>query len=214
AMEEVAKGLPSGFTYEWNGATLQEKLAGGQAPLIIAMALVFVFLVLAAQYESWVVPFSVLFGIPFAALGAFGALTLRGMANDIYAQVGMVMLIGLAAKNAILIIEFAKLAHERGASVVEAAIEGARLRLRPILMTSFAFILGTLPLAIASGAGSGARRVLGTAVIGGMLLATIIGIFMVPVFYVLIQGGVERLQARRAAAKGAVGDADGDKHAQ
>lgn len=215
AMEEAAKNLPSGYAFEWTGATYQEKIAGGQAPAIFAMAIVFVFLVLAAQYESWVVPFSVLFGIPFAALGAFGGLALRGMANDIYAQVGMVMLIGLAAKNAILIVEFAKLAHERGATLVDAAIQGARLRLRPILMTSFAFILGSLPLALASGAGSGARRVLGTAVVCGMTVATAIGIFMIPVFYVLIQGGVERLQKRRGNKPG--GDIDktdsGENHA-
>jgi HAE1 family hydrophobic/amphiphilic exporter-1/multidrug efflux pump len=198
AMEQVAANLPAGFGFEWSGTTYQEKIAGGQAPYIFALALLFVFLVLAAQYESWVVPFAVLFGVPFAALGAFGGLALRGMANDIYAQIGMVMLIGLAAKNAILIVEFARLSHQRGKPLVEAAIEGARLRLRPILMTSFAFIFGAVPLAIASGAGSGARRVLGTAVVAGMTMATLIGIFLVPVFYVLIQGGVERLQALRA----------------
>ncbi|MDB6062741.1 MAG: multidrug efflux transporter permease subunit [Verrucomicrobiaceae bacterium] len=198
AMEAAAANLPAGYSFEWSGTTYQEKIAGGQAPYIFALALLFVFLVLAAQYESWVVPFAVLFGIPFAALGAFGGLALRGMANDIYAQIGMVMLIGLAAKNAILIVEFARLSHQRGMALVDAAIEGARLRLRPILMTSFAFVLGSVPLAVASGAGSGARRVLGTAVVAGMTVATMIGIFMVPVFYVLIQGGVERLQARRA----------------
>jgi len=192
AMEAIAANLPEGYGYSWTGTTYQEKIAGGQAPYIFAMALVFVFLVLAAQYESWVVPFSVLFAIPFAVLGAFLGLAGRGMANDIYAQIGLVMLIGLAAKNAILIVEYAKLAHERGASVVDAAIEGSRLRLRPILMTSFAFILGSVPLAIATGAGSGARRVLGTAVVFGMTAATLIGIFLVPVFYVLIQSAVER----------------------
>jgi HAE1 family hydrophobic/amphiphilic exporter-1/multidrug efflux pump len=199
AMEQVAANLPPGFGFEWSGTTYQEKIAGGQAPYIFALALLFVFLVLAAQYESWVVPFAVLFGVPFAALGAFSGLALRGMPNDIYAQIGMVMLIGLAAKNAILIVEFARLAHQRGKPLVEAAIDGARQRLRPILMTSFAFIFGAVPLAIASGAGSGARRVLGTAVVAGMTMATLLGIFLVPVFYVLIQGGVEKLQARRAA---------------
>ena len=158
------------------------------------MAIVFVFLVLAALYESWAVPFAVLLGIPFAMLGAYGGLTLRGMANDIYAQIGLVMLIGLAAKNAILIVEFAKLEYERGKPLVESAIEGARLRLRPILMTSFAFIFGSMPLAIATGAGASARRVLGTAVVFGMSAATLVGIFLIPVFYVLMQSLSERLR--------------------
>ena len=198
AMEAIGAALPDGYGYSWTGTTYQEKIAGDQAPYIFAMALVFVFLVLAAQYESWVVPFSVLFAIPFAVLGAFLGLGARGMPNDIYAQIGLVMLIGLAAKNAILIVEFAKLAHERGASVTEAAIAGSRLRLRPILMTSFAFILGSVPLAVATGAGSGARRVLGTAVVFGMAAATVIGIFLVPVFYVLIQGALERWRKKSA----------------
>jgi HAE1 family hydrophobic/amphiphilic exporter-1/multidrug efflux pump len=153
------------------------------------MALVFVFLVLAAQYESWIVPFAVILCIPFAVFGAFLGLSVRGMANDIYAQVGLVMLIGLAAKNAILL--------------VDAAIEGARLRLRPILMTSFAFILGAVPLAIASGAGSTSRQVLGTTVVFGMTAATLIGIFIVPVFYVLLQGVVDHFSKPATAATGA-----------
>jgi len=146
------------------------------------------------------VPFAVLLGIPFAVLGAYIGLTLRGMPSDIYAQIGLVMLIGLAAKNAILIVEFAKLAYERGKPLVEAAIEGARLRLRPILMTSFAFIFGSVPLAIATGAGSGARLVLGTAVVFGMSVATMIGIFIIPVFYVLVQSLQERLRGKPAVA--------------
>ncbi len=153
----LAKALPGNLTYDWTGSVFQEKRAGSQAPYIFAMALVFVFLVLAAQYESWVVPFAVILCIPFAVFGAFLGLSLRGMANNIYAQVGLVMLIGLAAKNAILIVEFASLSHERGMPIIEAAIDGARLRLRPILMTSFAFILGALPLAIATGAGARSR---------------------------------------------------------
>jgi multidrug efflux pump subunit AcrB len=191
-MEELAKDLPDGYSYEWTGVTYQEKKSGAQAIYIFGMAVVFVFLVLAALYESWAVPFAVLLGIPLAVLGAYLGLTMRGMADDIYAQIGLVMLIGLAAKNAILIVEFAKLERERGKSLVEAAIEGSRLRLRPILMTSFAFILGSLPLAIASGAGSGARQVLGTSVVFGMLAATMIGIFIIPVFYVLVAGIAER----------------------
>ena len=192
AMESLARTLPSDLTYYWTGSVFQQQRAGGQTPYIFAMALVFVFLVLAAQYESWIVPFAVILCIPFAVFGAFAGLSLRGMANDIYAQVGLVMLIGLAAKNAILIVEFARLSHQRGMPLVEAAIEGARLRLRPILMTSFAFILGAMPLAIATGAGANSREVLGTTVVFGMTAATMIGIFIVPVFYVVLQGLVDR----------------------
>jgi hydrophobe/amphiphile efflux-1 (HAE1) family protein len=199
ATEALGGSLPDGYGYDWTGTTYQEKLSGGQAGAIFGMAIVFVFLVLAALYESWAVPFAVLLGIPFAVLGAYIGLTLRGMPSDIYAQIGLVMLIGLAAKNAILIVEFAKLAYERGRPLVDAAIEGARLRLRPILMTSFAFIFGSVPLAIATGAGSGARLVLGTAVVFGMSVATLIGIFIIPVFYVLVQGLQERLLGKHPA---------------
>ena len=200
ATEALGANLPDGYAYDWTGTTYQEKISGGQAGPIFGMAIVFVFLVLAALYESWAVPFAVLLGIPFAVLGAYIGLTLRGMPSDIYAQIGLVMLIGLAAKNAILIVEFAKLAYERGRPLVDAAIEGARLRLRPILMTSFAFIFGSVPLAIATGAGSGARLVLGTAVVFGMSVATLIGIFIIPVFYVLVQRLQERLLGKRATS--------------
>jgi HAE1 family hydrophobic/amphiphilic exporter-1/multidrug efflux pump len=199
AMESLAKALPGNLTYFWTGSVFQQKRAGSQAPYIFALALVFVFLVLAAQYESWIVPFAVILCIPFAVFGAFLGLSMRSMANDIYAQVGLVMLIGLAAKNAILIVEFARLSHQRGMPVVEAAIEGARLRLRPILMTSFAFILGALPLSIATGAGATSRQVLGTTVVFGMTAATMIGIFIVPVFYVVLQRLVDFFSKPRAA---------------
>ena len=194
AMEKLAAELPAGFMHEWSGVSFQERRASGQAKFIFAASVLFVFLVLAALYESWVVPFAVLLGIPFAVFGAFLALAFRGFANDVYAQIGLVMLIGLAAKNSILIVEFAKLGYERGQPLAEAAVEGAKARLRPILMTSFAFILGTVPLVIASGAGAAARQVLGTTVVFGMLAATLIGIFLVPVFYVVIQGTIDRMR--------------------
>jgi HAE1 family hydrophobic/amphiphilic exporter-1/multidrug efflux pump len=192
AMEDLAKTLPAGYGYEWTGATFQEKKTGGQTGFIFALSLLFVFLVLAALYESWAMPIAILLVIPFGVLGAFSGLAAREFANNVYAQIGLIMLIGLAAKNAILIVEFAKLAHERGRSIVEGALQGAQLRLRPILMTSFAFILGTIPLAIATGAGAGARQSLGTTVVFGMLFATMIGIFVIPVFYVVIQRVSER----------------------
>ncbi len=200
AMEELARSLPSGYGYDWTGTTYQEKLSSGQSGAIFGMAIVFVFLVLAALYESWAVPFAVLLCIPFAVLGAYAGLGLRGMQNDIYAQIGLVMLIGLAAKNAILIVEFAQLEYERGTPLVDAAIAGARLRLRPILMTSLAFIFGSLPLALASGAGASARRVLGTAVVFGMSVATLIGIFLIPVFYVLMQRLAGRIRRKHTTA--------------
>ncbi|MGQ0501761.1 MAG: efflux RND transporter permease subunit [Panacagrimonas sp.] len=200
AMEKLSAALPAGFAHEWSGVSYQERKAAGQSVYIFAASVLFVYLVLAALYESWLVPFAVLLGIPFAVFGAFLALALRGFANDVYAQIGLVMLIGLAAKNAILIVEFAQLARERGLPLAEAALEGARQRLRPILMTSFAFILGTFPLVISSGAGAAARQVLGTTVVFGMLGATLIGIFIVPVFYVVLQGLSERFGKRHAAA--------------
>jgi len=195
AMEEVANEvLPNGMGYSWSDMSYQEhKAAGGQA-IVFGMSILFVFLILAAMYESWSLPFSVLLSTPVAVLGAYGGLLLRRLDNNVFAQIGLVMLIGLTAKNAILIVEFAKLEHEKnGRDIVDAALEGARLRLRPILMTSFAFILGCVPLWTAKGAGAVGRVVLGTAVITGMLAATILGVFLVPVLFVV----VERLMVKR-----------------
>lgn len=193
-----AETMPNEMGYDYAGMSFQEKRAQEGVPpaVIFGMSLFAVFLILAALYESWTLPFSVLLGTPIAVFGAFAALWLRGMENNVYAQIGLVMLIGLAAKNAILIVEFAKLAHERGTSLVEAALEGARLRLRPIVMTSFAFILGCVPLWIASGSGAIARRVMGTTVIGGMLATTLLAIFLIPVTYYLVEHIAARYRRR------------------
>jgi multidrug efflux pump subunit AcrB len=188
AIEEVAKSMPREFGFDWSGLTLQQKKSEGEAGVIFGMAILFVFLLLAAQYESWSLPFAVLLCTPLVVLGTFVGLVSRNFENNVYAQVGLVMLIGLAAKNAILIVEFAKLRRAEGKSLVEAALEGAKLRLRPILMTSFAFILGCVPLMLASGSGAASRGVMGTAVVFGMTIATLIGIFVIPVCYVFVEG--------------------------
>ncbi|HOW35662.1 MAG TPA: multidrug efflux RND transporter permease subunit [Candidatus Omnitrophota bacterium] len=196
AMEEVFREvMPSEMGFDYMGMSFQEKKAQeGVSPVaIFALSLLCVFLILAAQYESWSLPLSVLLATPIAILGAFTGLLVRGMENNVYAQIGLVMLIGLSAKNAILIVEFAKMEHEKGKDLLEAALEGARLRLRPILMTSFAFILGCIPLAIASGAGKVSRQIMGTTVIAGMLAATFIAIFLIPAaFYMIMKMGVSR----------------------
>jgi HAE1 family hydrophobic/amphiphilic exporter-1 len=188
ALEEVAREtLPAGMGYDWADLSYQENKASGTAGPIFALSLLVVFLILAALYESWSLPFSVLLSVPIAIFGAFAGLYLRRFDLDVYAQIGLVMLIGLAAKNAILIVEFARDEMAKGREVVDAALEGAKLRLRPILMTSFAFILGCVPLAVASGSGAVGRQILGTVVVTGMLAATLLAIFVIPVLFVLFE---------------------------
>lgn len=188
-LQEIAdETLPPGYAIEWSGGSYQEVKAGNQAPYVIAFGLVIVFLVLAAQYEKWSLPFAVLLSVPFAVFGAVLAVYFRGLERDLYFQIGLLTLIGLSAKNAILIVEFASTLHEEGRSRREAALEAARMRLRPIVMTSLAFILGVLPLAISHGAGAGARHSIGTGVIGGMLASTFLAVLFVPLFFVIIQG--------------------------
>jgi HAE1 family hydrophobic/amphiphilic exporter-1 len=187
--------------YAWNALSYQQHRAAREAnPLIIfGISLLVVFLILAAQYESWALPLAVLLGTPIAVFGALVALSVRGFENNVYAQIGLVMLIGLSGKNAVLIVEFARAERQRGRPILEAALAGARLRLRPILMTAFAFIFGALPLAMASGSGAVSRQILGTAVVGGMLAATLIAIFIVPVSFAV----VERVAHGRRPAPGA-----------
>ena len=202
AMEQVAAtSLPQGYGFEWSGISRQEKESAGKAPVVFALAIVFVFLFLAALYESWVVPFAVLLAVPLGLFGAMLGLWLTGLTNNIYAQIGLVLLIGLAAKNAILIVEFAKMKHEQGEDVVSAAVGAAKLRLRPILMTSFAFILGVVPLIISAGAGAAARVSMGITVFGGMLAATLLAIFMVPVLFVVVDRVVTRFSSEKPNRK-------------
>ena len=197
-MQKLAKEtLPENVTYEWSGASYQEIRAGNQAPKIFMIAAVFAFLFLAAQYESWTTPFAIVFAVPIAFLGAVLFTWARGYENNVYTQIGIVLLIGLASKTAILLIEFAKKHHETGYNIREAAIEASRLRFRPILMTALSFVFGVVPLVVATGAGAVSRRDLGTAVFGGMLVATLVGVIMIPVFYVFVQTVTEKLFPRK-----------------
>jgi len=198
SMEKAAREtMPQGYGFEWSGIAYQEKSSGSQSAVIFGLALVMVFLVLAAQYESWGIPFAVIFSIPCAVLGALSAQMARGFDNNVYAQIGLVVLIGLAAKNAILIVEFAKMRREQGLNVADAAVDASMQRFRPILMTSFAFILGVVPLALSSGAGAAARSTMGTAVFGGMTIATAFGIVFVPVLYYVIQSFSDRMSGKK-----------------
>jgi hydrophobe/amphiphile efflux-1 (HAE1) family protein len=209
ALADITKRLPAGIGYEWSGLSYEEKISGANAPALYAISILVVFLCLAALYESWSIPISVILVVPLGVLGAVLAIMFRGLADDVFFQVGLLTTVGLSAKNAILIVEFAKSLHEHGKGVVEAAIEAARMRLRPILMTSLAFVLGVLPLAIARGAGAGGQTAIGTAVIGGMLSATVLAILFVPLFFVLIAGKAKPPEERREP-----NDAEADARAE
>jgi len=192
-MEQLSNAnLPSSMGISWTNMAYQEKKVGNEAYFIFALAVLLVYLVLAAQYESWFLPTSVIMVVPLALLGTAMAVFIRGMDNNVYTQVGVVLLIALASKNAILIVEFARELRAEGHSIADAAVAAARLRFRPILMTSFAFILGVVPLLSADGAGAASQRAVGTAVFGGMLASTLLAVLVVPVFYVLVQGIIER----------------------
>ncbi|HKS54941.1 MAG TPA: efflux RND transporter permease subunit [Steroidobacteraceae bacterium] len=200
-MERLAAQLPSGIGYEWTGLSLQEKLSGAQAPLLYALSILVVFLSLAALYESWFIPVAVILVVPLGVVGALTAAFIFGMSNDVYFQVGLLTTIGLSAKNAILIVEFARNLHAEGRSLIDAAIEAAHLRLRPILMTSMAFVLGVFPLAVATGPGSASRNAIGTGVIGGMLSATFVATFLIPMFFVVIGKYMSGTSSRRQEAR-------------
>jgi multidrug efflux pump len=191
-MQRLVTALPGGYGYAWSGLSYQEVLSGSQATTLYGISLLVVFLCLAALYESWSIPFSVILAVPVGVFGALLSAKLFGQSDDVYFKVGLLTTIGLAAKNAILMVEFATKLQDEGRTPLEAILEAARIRIRPIIMTSLAFILGVLPLALANGAGSGAQNSIGFAVLGGMIAATLLGVFFVPTFFLLIRGGWRR----------------------
>jgi len=200
-MERLADQLPRGFGYEWTGQSLQEKLSGSQAPLLLALSALVVFLCLAALYESWTIPLAVLLTVPLGMIGAVAAASLRGLPNDVYFTVALITIIGLAAKDAILIIEFAKDLRAQGKPLIAATIEACHLRFRPIVMTGFAFVCGVLPMVIASGAGGKSQQALGTSVMGGMIAVVVLALLLVPVFFVVVQRLSERGKTDDTAAE-------------
>jgi len=208
-MERLASQLPAGFAYEWTGQSREERLSGSTATILLAFSMLAVFLCLSALYESWSIPFAVLLAVPLGVLGAVIGATLRGMENDVFFKVGLITVIGLSAKNAILIIEFAKDLVAEGKDLIEATLQAVHLRFRPILMTSIAFILGVLPLVVATGAGSASQRAIGTGVMGGMITATLLAIFFVPVFFVVVR---RIFKGRLHATAGAASIASSSSH--
>jgi HAE1 family hydrophobic/amphiphilic exporter-1 len=187
AMEEAVAKLPKGIGFDWTGLSYQERMASSQAPLLYAFSIFVIFLCLAALYESWPIPVSILLVLPLGVIGGIIASSMRGLANDVYFQIGLLTTLGLTTKNAILIVQFAKSGLEKGMGLIEATLEGAKLRFRPIIMTSLAFGFGVLPLAVTTGAGAGAQNAIGTGVLGGMVTATVLVVIFAPFFYVLIE---------------------------
>ncbi len=198
AMERIAtKTLPEGYSFDWSGMSYQERKSSGQVVILFALALLFAYLFLVGQYESWNIPMSIIISVPVATLGALAGLWLTGGSLSIYAQIGLVLLVGLACKNAILIVEFAQSRREEGLSIADAAVDGGRIRFRPVLMTSFTFIFGLVPMVIATGAGAGSRQAIGITVFSGMLSTTLFGIFLIPVLYYIFQSAREKGSAWR-----------------
>lgn len=200
AMEEIIAQLPEGIGYDWTALSYQERMAGSQAPLLYAFSIFVIFLCLAALYESWPIPIAILLTLPLGAIGGVIASSMRGMSNDVYFQIGLLITLGLTTKNAILIVQFARVRIDEGADLIAATLEAAKLRLRPIIMTSLAFGFGVIPLAIATGAGSGAQRAIGTGVLGGVVTSTLLVTIFAPLFYVLIYKALGKHRKRSKAA--------------
>ena len=211
AMEDIASKLPKGIGYDWNALSYQERMASSQAPLLYAFSILVIFLCLAALYESWPIPISILLALPLGAIGGVIASSMRGLSNDVYFQIGFLTTLGLTTKNAILIVQFAKARVEQGMGLIEATMEGAKLRLRPIVMTSLAFGFGVLPLTLNTGAGAGAMKAIGTSVLGGMITGTLLVVLFAPLFYVLIEKTFGKRREDKTARTGGVNPSEGDK---